>query len=391
MITNLATIIGGPCLISYRGSTFRSKGDVKLDPTIDTFTIENDLYGPVDTRAGNQLVKVSFTPEGRFANLAVLFPYNLAALGSLITPRHECGAVDATADTIAVADTSLAVGTPISFGTTDTMPTGLTAATLYYLGADVAGVRKIYTTSADAIAATSPINITAVGSGTLAFIEQWPLVILGVDGTRFTGHNSAVTKMPEIDFQSQATLWGEVEFECFAKSGIARTTDNSVFTIDTATFADSGFAPADIITQPYSLTWGNAPWAGVYTKNGIKVSPSLNLTEVVDDLSGLLSRRISSLAFTAKATPIGPNLSAMLTALAMQGATAIRGRSMAGTALNIEGTGVYARLYAAALTGGQALWSSKADRIGELSWTANRTFTAGVANPLFYIGAAAPA
>jgi hypothetical protein len=261
---------------------------------------------------------------------------------------------------------------------------------LYYLGADAAGLRKVFTTSANAIAGTSAIDITGAGSGTLAFVEQWPLVILGVDGTRFTAHSAAVTKFPEIDAQSKATLWGEVEFEAFVKNGVDRTTANSVFTIDSATFADAGFDPADIITQPYSLTWGAAPWSGLFTKTGIKISASLNLEAVEDDNTGLLSRRISSIAVTAKATPMGPNLSALLTALAMQGASAVRGRSMAGDDLNIQGTGVYMRLYAAALTGGLAQWSSKADRIGELTWAATRTFTAGVANPLFFIGASAP-
>jgi len=103
--TNLANIIGGPCKVSFKGSTFRSKADVKLDPTLETFSVQIDLYGEVDTRSGNQPCKITFVPEGRFADLAVLYPYLAVALGSLVTPRWECGAVVAADDTIAVANT----------------------------------------------------------------------------------------------------------------------------------------------------------------------------------------------------------------------------------------------------------------------------------------------
>lgn len=390
MPTNIATIIGGPCLISYDGSTFRSKGDVRLDPTLDSFAIENDLYGEVDRRVGNQPLKVTFTPEGRFADLAVLFPYLSAALGSLITPVYTAGAVVAAADTIAMALTTLAAGTPVSFGTTGTMPTGLTAATLYYLSANSAGVRTIHATAANAIAGTSPIDLTATGSGTLRFVIQKALVIVGADGSRITLHNCAVTKMPSVKAAAQETLWGEVEFEAFPKNGVARTTANSVLTEDTTTFADSGFTPTDIITQPYTLTWGSAPWSAIYTKNGISIDTSLDLAVVEDDANGVLTRRISRLGFSAKAQPSGIDFAALRAALNIDGSGATRGRSLAGSDLNIQGTGVYMRLYAAALVGGLAQFKTDLDRVGELTWQATRTFTGGVANPLFYVGASAP-
>lgn len=391
MSTNLATIIGGPCLVQYKGSTFRSKGDVKLSLELESFDVIVDLYQAVDKRVSGQPVKVAFTPEGRFEDLAVLFPYLAAALGSLITPVHVCGAVVAAANTIAVASTALAVGTPVSFGTTGTMPAGLTAATLYYLSANAGGVRTIHTSAADAATAANPVDITNAGTGTLSFVEQWALVIIGNDGTRLTLHNAAVTKMPTITARSTETLWGEVEIEGFAKNGVAWSTAASIYTLDTATFADSGFDPADILTQPHAGTWGAAPWSGFYTKNGWQIEPSLSLEAVEDDASGVITRRIAGLGFTAKGEPMGIGLADLMTKLTLQGAGAVRGRSLAVADLNIQGDGVYMRLYAAALMGGPAQWGTKLNRIGELTWAATRTFTAGVPNPLFHIGAAAPA
>lgn len=391
MSTNLAQLIGGPCLIQYAGSTFRSKADVKLELTLETYDIVTDLYGLVDKRVSGQPVKISFIPEGRFADLAVLFPYLSAPLGSLITPVYTVGAVDTAGDTIGVAQTALAAGTPVSFGTTGTMIGGLTAATLYYLGADAAGVRHVHLTAAAAIAGTGAIDLTTAGTGTIKFVVQQALVIIGNDGQRVTFYNAAVTKMPTINGASLKTLWdGGVEFEAFPKNGVPWSTANSFFTIDTAAFADAGFNDSDLITQPYQGSWGNAPWDTFYTKAGFVISNTLSLEPVEDDASGVLTRRISSLSFTAKAQPLGPDLPALVAALTLQGAGAVRGRSLAGANLNISATGVYMRLYAAALVGGPAQWATKLDRIGELTWQATRTFTGGAPNPLFYIGSVAP-
>lgn len=391
MSTNIATLIGGPCLCGTDGSSFRSKGDVKVELALETFDVAVDLYGPVDQRVANQPMKIRFTPEGRIADLSVLFPYFSAAIGSFVTPRYECGAVVAAADTIAVSATSLPAGTPVSFGTTDTMPAGLTAATVVYLGANSGGVRKVYDTAAKAITgSTDQIDLTDTGSGDLAFVVTKPLTITGNDGKTIVFHNVAVTKMPTIKFAATETLWGEVEFTAYPKNGVAWTDSAAFFTTGTAAFADSGFDPADIITQPHTLTWGAAPWAGLFTKEGITVETNLTLSDVTDDASGVVTQRIDAISVTAKAQPLGPSLAQLMTALALQGASATRGRSLAGDDLVIEGTGMYAKLTAAALVGGPAQWARNLDRIGELEWRATRTFTAGVADPLFYIGTAAP-
>lgn len=392
MSTNLATIIGGPCLIQYDGSTFRSKGDVRLDLALETFDVVTDLYQAVDKRVSGQPVRVTFTPEGRFADLSVLFPYlGATLLGSFITPRYECGTVDATANTIAIAATTLPAATPVSFGTTETMPGGVTAATLYYLSANSAGVRTIHNNATDAGTGANPVNITSTGSGTLTFVIQKALVILGTDGTRVTLHNAALTRMPTLTLRSTETLWGEVEFEAFSKNGVPWTTANSIYTIDTATFSDSGFDPADILTQPYVGEWGSAPWNAFYTKEGFTVEPALELVAVDDDRSGVLTRQIAGLGVTARGQPHGPGLADLMSALTLQGGGATRGRSLAGSNLNITGTGVYVRLYSAALIGGPAQWSTRLNRLGELTWAANRTFSGGAPQPLLYVGSSAPA
>jgi hypothetical protein len=391
MSTNVATIIGGPCLILRDGAIFRSKGDVGLDLSLDTFDIVTDLYQAVDKRVSGQPIKITFTPEGRWSDLPVLYPYATAALGSLVTPVRTITSVDPATDTLALVAHGIPPGLPVSFGTTGVMPAGLVAPTLYYLGAPSVDTLSVHTSAAAAIAGTGDIDITTAGTGTLKCVTQKTLVIIGNDGTRVTFHNSAITKMPSFTGASTETVFGDVEFQAFSKNGVPWATAGSFYTIDTAAFSDSGFDPADIITQPYALTWGAAPWAGIYTKKGVTVDFAMGLEPVEDDASGILTYRFSSLAVTAKAQPMGPDLDALMTALKLQGAGAVRGRSLAGSDLNIVGTGIYVRLYAAALTGGPAVWSSKNDRIGELTWASTRSFTAGVANPLFFVGTGAPA
>ena len=391
MSTNLATLITGPCLVSYDGSTFRSKGDVKLDLALDTFDVTNDLYQLVDKRVSGQPIKVSFQPEGIFGDLAVLFPYFAAALGSFITPTWTCGAVDATANTVALTNTALAAGTPVSFGTTGTMPGGLTAATVYYLSANTSGLRTVHATAAAAIAGTSPIDITSTGSGTLRFMVQKPLTIIGTDGTRVIFANTAVSKMPSIKGHSTDPLWGSVEFNSYPANATPWTTAGAFYSIDQTSFADSGFDPANIITQPYNLAWGaTAPWTNFSTKNGVSIEPTMSLDPVEDDASGVISHRLMGISVTAKAEPSGIDLASLMTALKLQGTGATRGRSLAGANLDITATGVGMRLTAAALSGGPAIWGTKSNRVGELTWTATRTFTSGVANPLFYIGTSLP-
>ena len=72
---------------------------------------------------------------------------------------------------------------------------------------------------------------------------------------------------------------------------------------------------------------------------------------------------------------------------------AARGRSLAtyGNNLNLSAVAgnLGVKLFNAALRGGPEMFSSKLDRVGELTWVATRTYNAGVPQPLFYVGAQA--
>ena len=78
-----ASIIQGPCQITYDGSTFWSKGDVTLKPVFERFDVATSAFGKVDSRIKSKRYELSFEPDGRVTSalIAVLWPYGASATG----------------------------------------------------------------------------------------------------------------------------------------------------------------------------------------------------------------------------------------------------------------------------------------------------------------------
>jgi hypothetical protein len=84
----------------------------------------------------------------------------------------------------------------------------------------------------------------------------------------------------------------------------------------------------------------------------------------------------------------------MLAAANLQGPNSVRGRKLSTGAHNLDifGDGVFFRLYAANIVKAGQVFGPTKQRIAETGWAASRSIGAGGGlNPLFYIGAAAPA
>lgn len=80
------TIITGPAIVQYAGSSFWSKGDVVLKQVNKRFTIDTAHFGKVDERFSDRRVEVTFEPAGAFtaALAAVLWPYASTTVGASI-------------------------------------------------------------------------------------------------------------------------------------------------------------------------------------------------------------------------------------------------------------------------------------------------------------------
>lgn len=392
---SLTQVIGGPAIVTYRGASFFSKGDITLSIAPNLFDIEADAFGIIDRRVSDQPVKVSFVPAGEWEALSVLFAYANIPFGDLVTPVRTMGII--LSNTIYLPNHHLQSGDAVyAKNVGGALPTGLSAGVLYYLHYVSADAVTVHTTRALALSGASPIAITTQGTGVNRFVVNNPLTIQTIDpsyGQLITLFNAAVTKMPDINATATATLLDEVEFEAFITDGSSLSDVSSLYSIVNSAYqGDPTFDPVNILTQPISVSWGvTPPFDAFYTKNGVKINFALTLQNIDIDGYGILSKRISDLSVTASLLPIGVQSADLLTALQLQGAGAAIGRSIGqnGHDLNLSAPGFYARLYQAGLQGGPELFSRSKDRIGELSFIATRSFTAGVPNPLFAVGTTA--
>jgi hypothetical protein len=392
---SLTQVIGGPAIVTYRGATFFSKSDITLQLAPSLFDIETDAYGIVDRRVSAQPIVLSFVPAGEWEELSVLFAYANSAFGDLITPVRTMGVV--VSNVINLPKHNLLSGDAVyAKNVGGALPTGISAATLYYVHVISSDAVTIHTTRALGISGASPIAVSNDGTGTNRFVVNNPLTIQTIDpvgGRLITLFNAAITKMPNINATATATLLDEVTFEAFLVDGSAPSDAASLYSnISSPYQGDTTFNPVNILTQPIAVSWGSTvPWDSFYTKDGVRISFDLALQNVDIDGYGILSKRISDLSVSASCTPIGVQASDLMTALQLQGSGAAIGRSLGqnGNDLILSATGFYAKLNQAGLQGGPELFSRSKDQTGEITFVATRKFTGGVPQPLFVVGTAA--
>lgn len=392
---NPALRIAGPAFIKTRDAAFFSKGAITVTPQRATFAIDTNRDGALELREESMTYQIQFTPTGDFNALSVLWPYGIARPGELIHAVATVSSIDDTTEIITF--NSLARfrdGAPVRFATRGTAPTGLTAGTLYYLHKLSATTGTLHTSEANALAGTSPVNITGSGTGLHTIIEEEYLYIQPFDGSApFQFHNVQVAAQPELNLTAGATAIGAVTFEAFRKFATAPT-DAAAFYSRPSAITDDTFDPADILTQAYDVAWGaSAPWSAISTRDGVRVAFGLTLQPWGDDAGGILTRQITAIECQARAIPVGLAETDLWDKLVVQGTGAGRGRRIQSSdPLNISATGLYVRLYNAILEDpGAASYDLAADRTAELTWRAQRAVTSGVTGDLYYVGASAPA
>ena len=69
---------------AFNSGTFYSKGDIKVSVDQETFEIMCSVYGSVDERVKDVMVKVSFEPVGEWEFLSVLWPYGATVVGASV-------------------------------------------------------------------------------------------------------------------------------------------------------------------------------------------------------------------------------------------------------------------------------------------------------------------
>jgi hypothetical protein len=220
------------------------------------------------------------------------------------------------------------------------------------------------------------------------------LVIHAVDGTLYTYHNAALTRMPDLTFAATETLLGPVEFTARTRDDTEPTADNAVVTRGTAEFTDTSFQIARVKTQPYALKWGEAPWDNFKTAEGVKVPFGLSFQDITADGYGVLDQMVTGVDISATFKPMGVTQAQIDARLQLQGsANAAQGASLSARSapLIISGRDVYVALYGVAASSAAQEFGMTKLRNGEVSVVATRSFDKNNSPlPLAYLGTEAP-
>lgn len=204
--------------------------------------------------------------------------------------------------------------------------------------------------------------------------------------------NVGISRMPTLRLTAGETIFGEVEFTALRSDMTTwEVADSIVGATAHAAPSHAAFTVDDHLVQPWTAAWGGSPWDSFETETGWTVTPAMELSEQRVDNAGLVDLCVRALSVTAQATPIdvGLNEAAVLAKLGHAGAGRVRGQSLGALGADLVLTsadgGSTVVLDKAALIDAQLGWGSESKRIGQCTWRATRTFTAGVANPLLVV------
>lgn len=234
-----------------------------------------------------------------------------------------------------------------------------------------------------------PYAATSIGASIYGASDR-ALVIHSRAGTKITVPNASLTKLPNLRFGVGQTITGSVTFTGLLKKETAPETAGAYWVVATEVYpGDTGFTTSDILTKAYSSVWGgSAPWSSFLTEGGWDVQFDLSLAPQKVDGLGTVDMTIQEIKVSATAIPVGPTEAQVLAA--MQQNQAMGTSYATADDLVISATGAYFSLANAGLMEADLGWGAQRKRIGPCKWQATRTVTSGVADPLYYIGTAAP-
>lgn len=216
-----------------------------------------------------------------------------------------------------------------------------------------------------------------------------PLVINSADGKSYTFPAAAITQMANVFLGATQTLFEQMEFSMIRADDEDWEDANSLLEIAEAAFTDTDFTRANVITQPYSASWGStSPWDAIETEAGWKINFNLQLQPISVDRKGIIDWRYQNLEVMATAVPLGPTESDIVTAMKVQGVGAKRGSSLGNgqNDLVITGTGVSVTLTQAAIKTAGFRFGPTVIRNGEVGFLATRKFVDGAPVALFSVG-----
>lgn len=231
------------------------------------------------------------------------------------------------------------------------------------------------------LAALFPHQTPAIGSS-LCGTADTPVEIHSLAGTKVKFFNSFLSKVPELNLSPVATAFGRAEITALLALGKGITDPDSFYKVESTAYALGYPDPSALTGVKYTGTFGTMSIPD--TKEGWKVAVELG-TEIVDtDNDGSIDATLSSVTVRASCTPLGLTEAQILAALP----TSLgKGASLRGSNdLVIAGRGgLTVSLKNARMVIGPIQWGNATLRAGEVGFIASRSFTNGVAGPLYTV------
>jgi hypothetical protein len=402
------TVSRGPAMVTHRAGYFFTREDLVVDFGIETKPIQSAAFGELDQISQGVKASAKFRPHGEFEHLGVLWPYGTTPLGRSIFGEADypllIQPLDDTQKQTRFKAAAISKMPDLFLGASDTL---LGDTEFQMVGANNVAVddaERLFVLEDNAIDLDAlPYNPDAVI--VQAYKNRWLSAgtwLPSYNGVAATGGALAIdANAAAVQAKLRTIAGGIVDDVTVAgnySDGFTVTDPDDDITagLFTAVLAGTPGGSALKATQVSArvVKLELAPWAQFDTREGMKVAFALTLSEDTADSIGHYDTAFSGLTVTASGLPQGLTEAQMLAAANLQGANAVRGRKLStgGQNLDIYGDGVFFRLYGANLRKAGQVFSATKQRIPDLEWVATRAVGAGGAlNPLFYIGAVAPA
>jgi len=393
-------------MVTHRGGVFFSKEDIVVELNHETKAMGSSAFGELTKVRQGVKATAKFRPVGEFEHLGVLYPYASTPFGRSIFGDADypllIQPLDPTQKQTRFKAAALSKMPDLFFSATDTL---FGDCEFQMVGANNTApeaAERLF------VLEDNEIDVEALPYDPAllyvqAYASRWlsaGTYLPSYDGNAATGGALASladaatvqTKLRTIAFIDDVVVTGNY-YDGFTVEDPDNDIDAADFSAAFTGFpGGSALKATQVSARVVKLEL--TPWSNFETREGIKVAFALTLTEDTGDAAGHYDTAFGGLTVTATGLPQGITEAQADLAALVQGTGSGRGRKLSAGAhdLDVVGDGVFFRLYAANLEKTGKVYSSGNQRIPELAWAASRSIGAGgVLNPLFYIGAAAPA
>ena len=240
--------------------------------------------------------------------------------------------------------------------------------------------------TAGILSALFPHGTPSIGASLLGSTDV-ACAVHSLSGTKVMFHAAALTKMPSLKLSTTETAFaGNAEIICLVKNGVARTADNSLYTVASEAWSGA-FDVDDILGGSYLGTWNGTTFQ---TAQGWEIDFDMGVEEQYADGIGTYDAMLKEVTVKAKCKPIGLSESTLLGFLNVQGSGAVMGGSMrSGQALTVTATGgITVVMNEVACVRGPMKWGNTDLRVDEIGFVAHRTITEGTPGALFTVAIA---